>query len=261
MSITHAARTATYTVTVGEQTRTVTYDRSEAGAKREAWQFAVELEAELEAKAEAQAAEVVAVEIAAQAMIADGVATDTAYKAAAGLVLVHGAEQVLADEARAAQAARHPRYELRGGDVVDTASGRFSCTLAAWPTSPVARDGAVLGGADAPAPDGFEAVAVPVAALADATVAAEQATDDPRWRKAIDTAYAWLLDQDTVEYNAATHALRVASATQPGVVYEANGACGCAAFAHGRPCFHRAAARLFARALELEAMWAAPVAA
>jgi hypothetical protein len=48
-------------------------------------------------------------------------------------------------DAEAEQAARHPRYVQRGGDVVDTASGRFYCTAAAWPHSPAATSGAALG--------------------------------------------------------------------------------------------------------------------
>jgi hypothetical protein len=48
-------------------------------------------------------------------------------------------------DAAADLAALHPRYVARGGDVVDTGAGRFYCTLTAWPYSPAARDGAVLG--------------------------------------------------------------------------------------------------------------------
>lgn len=48
-------------------------------------------------------------------------------------------------DAEEAMAALHPRYVARGGDVVDTNAGRFYCTLTAWPYSPAARDGAVLG--------------------------------------------------------------------------------------------------------------------
>lgn len=55
--------------------------------------------------------------------------------------------EACADErdAEAERAARHPRYVQRGGDVMDTGAGRWYCTLTAWPHSPAARDGAVLG--------------------------------------------------------------------------------------------------------------------
>jgi hypothetical protein len=56
------------------------------------------------------------------------------------------AEERDAEEVRVAL---HPRYVQRGGDVVDTNAGRFYCTLTAWPYSPAARDGAVLGRAAA----------------------------------------------------------------------------------------------------------------
>lgn len=63
------------------------------------------------------------------------------------------AEQAMdALEARAAErdadedrAALHPRYVRQGGDVYDTNAGRWYCTVASWPYSPAARDGAVLG--------------------------------------------------------------------------------------------------------------------
>ena len=46
MSIRHDARQAAYIVTVGAETRRSTYERGDAVSKREAWQFACELEAE-----------------------------------------------------------------------------------------------------------------------------------------------------------------------------------------------------------------------
>ncbi|MBP7571600.1 MAG: hypothetical protein KBA95_16190 [Acidobacteria bacterium] len=53
MSIRHDARQAAYLVTVGAETRRSTYERGDAVSKREAWQFACELEAELTATARA----------------------------------------------------------------------------------------------------------------------------------------------------------------------------------------------------------------
>lgn len=87
--------------------------------------------------------------------------------------------------------------------------------------------------------------------LVEAVDTARAAAGDNRpWQRAIDAAWDWLLQQDSISYDAATHALRVESATRPGRVYEANGSCSCEAFAKGGACWHRAAARLVRRALE-----------
>lgn len=77
------------------------------------------------------------------------------------------------------------------------------------------------------------------------------AADSPAWLKAIDRGWDWLLTQDVVSFDGATHSLHIESSSRPGVFYEANGACGCEAFAfNGGICPHRAAARLVRRALE-----------
>jgi len=89
------------------------------------------------------------------------------------------------------------------------------------------------------------------------------AQDDPRWLRAIDAGWDWLLQQDELSYNAATHELVVQSATGSGE-YRANGACQCRAAELDRPCWHRAAARIVRRAVELaqfDAMSAAATAA
>lgn len=87
--------------------------------------------------------------------------------------------------------------------------------------------------------------------LCEAVDAARLATNDSRWLNAIDTAWGWLLEQDAVVYDAATHALTIESATRPGTFYTANGACQCEAFGKHNACWHRAAARLVRRATEV----------
>jgi hypothetical protein len=76
------------------------------------------------------------------------------------------------------------------------------------------------------------------------------AVGDARWSSALNTAWAWLLEQDEISYDLAHWAIRVQSATHPSRIYVSNGACGCEAFQHERPCWHRAAARLVRRAVE-----------
>ena len=85
-------------------------------------------------------------------------------------------------------------------------------------------------------------------------LAAAAAASSPAWLRALSTAWGFILEADTLEYDAATHALRVESATRPGRTYVANGACACESFTKGNGvCWHRAAARLVRRALELRA--------
>lgn len=76
---------------------------------------------------------------------------------------------------------------------------------------------------------------------------------DASWLRAIDKAWGWLLQQDVIEFDPATHSLRMESESAPGTFYEANGACRCPAFTSGAGvCYHRAAARLVRRAMELQ---------
>jgi hypothetical protein len=77
----------------------------------------------------------------------------------------------------------------------------------------------------------------------------------PAWLRAIDAAWGRILEADTLRYRAKDHALCVASASEAGKTYTANGACQCAAFVRSghRVCWHRAAARLVRRAVELQA--------
>ncbi|MFV9505398.1 MAG: hypothetical protein AB4911_12650 [Oscillochloridaceae bacterium umkhey_bin13] len=95
-------------------------------------------------------------------------------------------------------------------------------------------------------------IATIIDALSEIVVPAakQAAANDPRWLNALDRAYDWLLHQDAVQYDLATHSLAVASATQAGRSYTANGACQCRAYAEDHACWHRAAARLVRRALE-----------
>jgi hypothetical protein len=86
-------------------------------------------------------------------------------------------------------------------------------------------------------------------AVYDAAVA--KAADDSRWMAALDKAWGWLLAQDSVEYRASDHALKVESNTEPGRVYVSNGSCQCHAYDRHNACWHRAAARLVRRAWEL----------
>lgn len=86
--------------------------------------------------------------------------------------------------------------------------------------------------------------------LIDAADVAETRAADTTWLKAVKDGYNWLLMQDVIEYIPAAHELHVPSATTPGLIYKANGACQCEAFAYGGACWHRACARLVRRALE-----------
>lgn len=83
------------------------------------------------------------------------------------------------------------------------------------------------------------------------TIRASTAIYNTAWMTALDKAWDHILQSDTLEYDIAARAWRVESATEPGTFYVSNGTCGCPAFSHDRPCYHRAGARLIARALEL----------
>lgn len=91
-------------------------------------------------------------------------------------------------------------------------------------------------------------------ALVEAVDAArETASVSPSWLRAIDSAYDYLLQTESIQYDLTACAIRVESATTPGTFYESNGDCQCAAFTKGKGiCWHRAAARLVRRALECQ---------
>lgn len=83
------------------------------------------------------------------------------------------------------------------------------------------------------------------------TVRASTAIDNKPWMRALDKAWDVILTVDAIEFDVEAHAWRVESESRPGVFHVANGVCGCEAFSNDRPCYHRAGARLIARALEL----------
>jgi hypothetical protein len=64
----------------------------------------------------------------------------------------------------------------------------------------------------------------------------------PRWVNAINRAFQEIDSNPWIERNAEGHGLIIGSPS--GTVYSANGVCQCEAYAHGRACWHRAAARL-----------------
>lgn len=84
--------------------------------------------------------------------------------------------------------------------------------------------------------------------------ASAAARNAPSWMTALDKAWDYILSQDVIEYDVEARAIRVESATRPGVFYVSNGDCQCKAFTRGSACWHRAAARLVWRALELQAL-------
>ena len=82
-----------------------------------------------------------------------------------------------------------------------------------------------------------------------ARVAVEKVADQPRWARAIEKGATWLLSRESVRFDPSTHTLVVPS--ESGSTYLANGVCQCQAHGKGHPCYHRAAARLLTRAMEL----------
>ena len=97
-----------------------------------------------------------------------------------------------------------------------------------------------------------------IATLLDSLVTAVDAarvasSGHARWLNALTTGYDWLLLQETISFNKEQHELLVTSPS--GKTYHANGVCQCEAFTKGEgiPCWHRAAARLLRRALEINA--------
>lgn len=150
-----------------------------------------------------------------------------------------------------ALAAMTPRERIGAAALVAEATGRDVSTVLARFHRLVEEAAPVEPAA------GFAPVAVAelLDFIVDAVDTARQAAaDSPRWLRAIDSAYDFILQQDVLSYDAAAHALRVESASEPGKVYESNGDCQCRAAELGNPCWHRAAARLVARAFELRAL-------
>ena len=69
------------------------------------------------------------------------------------------------------------------------------------------------------------------------------AASEPRWVNAIERAARELVENPYIERQ--DDHLLIASPS--GSIYAANGVCQCPAYAHGRPCWHRAASRLIQR--------------
>lgn len=89
-------------------------------------------------------------------------------------------------------------------------------------------------------------------------VARINAAGNARWLNALEVGYNWLVQQDTITYDADTHELTVPSASSEGRTYRSNGACQCQAFESHQACWHRAACRLVRRALELSVVVTRP---
>jgi hypothetical protein len=88
----------------------------------------------------------------------------------------------------------------------------------------------------------------------DTAEAKVNASGDTRWVNAFAAAADYLHAASSVAFDAEHNALLVESASGNGH-YIANGACQCAAYvksAEPKACWHRAAARIVARALELK---------
>lgn len=79
------------------------------------------------------------------------------------------------------------------------------------------------------------------------------ATDDLRWRAAIKKAAAWLRDGGIPRTLPNGHII-ITSRTDSTKAYEIDGTCTCKAAENGNPCWHRAAARLWRRYVEAEAI-------
>ena len=73
--------------------------------------------------------------------------------------------------------------------------------------------------------------------------AKRDAANHPRWLHAIDRAVTELARNPYLERQDG----RLLIGSTSGQVYAANGACQCAAYANGQPCWHRAASRLVRR--------------
>lgn len=80
--------------------------------------------------------------------------------------------------------------------------------------------------------------------------AKQSAAAHPRWLNAIERAAVELESNPWIEAQD-DHTLLIGSPS--GQTYIGNGSCQCAAYAHGIPCWHRAAARLYHRYVEMEA--------
>lgn len=76
-----------------------------------------------------------------------------------------------------------------------------------------------------------------------------ESRDGKRWANAIGKAVAVIEQNPEMAYDLRTASLKIVGTR--GTRYTANGVCQCEAFNGGYPCYHRAAARLIQRYLEI----------
>ncbi len=76
-----------------------------------------------------------------------------------------------------------------------------------------------------------------------------ETTDGKRWTRAIAKAVAVIEQNPQMAYDLRTASLHITGSR--GTAYMANGICQCEAYNGGYPCYHRAAARLIQRYLEI----------
>jgi hypothetical protein len=75
------------------------------------------------------------------------------------------------------------------------------------------------------------------------------AENGKRWINAIAKSVVEIENNPFISFDFDSHSLLILS-DKSGEIYTANGTCQCKAFAQGKPCYHRAAARLVVRYLE-----------
>ena len=76
-----------------------------------------------------------------------------------------------------------------------------------------------------------------------------ESQDGKRWIRAIAKAVAAIENNPNFEYDLRTASLQIIGSKND--CYTANGRCQCPAYIGGQPCYHRAAARLIQRYLEI----------
>src|SRR3712207_1288170 len=76
-----------------------------------------------------------------------------------------------------------------------------------------------------------------------------ESRDGKRWINAIAKAVATIEDNPQMVYDLRSASLQIVGSK--GTHYTANGSCQCPAYIGGYPCYHRAAARLIQRYLEI----------
>jgi hypothetical protein len=87
-----------------------------------------------------------------------------------------------------------------------------------------------------------------IAAESIAKISPEQ-QNGKRWINAIAKAVVEIENNPYMTFDLDSHSLLILS-EKSGEIYTANGTCQCKAFEQGKPCYHRAAARLIQRYIE-----------